>query len=123
MPNLQKWVNLSFLSVGIIAWVLLRQVFVLAFEPLGFNRVDWLLSPSDIAGFVSGFIVFIALLRSAKANSYLTEVMGELAKVTWPDGKETVLSTGVVAVMLAIATLCILIFDTVWIWVVDKFLY
>ena len=123
MPNLQKWVNLSFLSVGIIAWVLLRQVFVLAFEPLGFNRVDWLLSPSDIAGFVSGFIVFIALLRSAKAHSYLTEVMGELAKVTWPDGKETVLSTGVVAVMLAIATLCILIFDTVWIWVVDKFLY
>ena len=123
MPNLQKWVNLSFLFCGIIVWILMRQVFALGFEPLGFNRVDWFVSPSDIAAFLTGFATFIFLIRSTKAGNYLTEVIAELAKVTWPNGKETVLSTGVVSVMLAIATVCILIFDTVWVWIVDKFLY
>ena len=123
MPNLQKWVNLSFLACGLLVWVLLREVFTLAFDALGLNRFDWVISPADIAGIVIGFVTFLVLWRLPKANTYLTDVLAELAKVTWPPRKETFLSTGLISIFLAIATLFVLMVDSIWGWVVDTLLY
>ncbi|MBI2975236.1 MAG: preprotein translocase subunit SecE, partial [Deltaproteobacteria bacterium] len=38
----------------------------------------------------------------------------ELAKVTWPPKKETLLSTAVIAIMVAICSMIIFGFDTLW---------
>ncbi|MDO8526180.1 MAG: preprotein translocase subunit SecE [Deltaproteobacteria bacterium] len=123
MPNLQKWVNLSFLICGVLGWIFLRGLFALAFEPLGWNRLDWFIAPSDVAGIISGLVLFLGLVWSPPAGNYLAEVISELGKVTWPARKETVVSTGVVIVMLTIATVFVMLFDTIWVWVVDTFLY
>ena len=123
MQNLSKWVHLSFLAGAVLAAVLLRELFTLAFDPLGFNRLDWIVSPADLAGIFCGAALFIFLLRFEKATTFLTEVFSELAKVTWPNTKETGLSTGVVAIMVGIATFCIMLFDSLWSWVSERLLY
>ena len=123
MPNFKKWVNLSFLFCGVVTWIFLREIFEVVFNSIGFIQPQWLLTPSDLAGIAAGAVVFIALVKWPRANIYLDNVLAELSKVTWPDRKETVVSTGVVAVLVAIATLCILFFDTVWAWIARSTLY
>lgn len=123
MHNLQKWVNLSFLAGGVLVSVFLREIFALAFDLLGWTGFDWFMQPADIAGVAVGIFVFIFLMRSVKANDFLSAVYAELAKVTWPKRKEAALSTGVVAVLVAIATMAILFFDTIWKWISDKAVY
>lgn len=123
MQNLTKWVNLSFLVCGVLGWALLREIFLIAFDPLGWNRMNWLIAPSDLAGILGGAVLFIGLWKSQKANVFLTEVITELSQVTWPKRKETALSTGVVSILLTIATLAILLFDSIWAWLAEQFLY
>lgn len=123
MPNLKKWVNLSFFAMGVLAWFFLREIFALIFDLVGWAEPSWVVAPSDIAGVATGLGLFIWLVRSAKANDFFSEAYAELAKVTWPKKNETVLSTGVVSAMVAVATLCVLFFDTIWNWVADSILY
>lgn len=123
MQNLTKWVNLSFLACGLLAWALLRELFFLLFDPIGWNRLNWIVSPPDLAGIGCGAVLYLGLWKSSKANTFLTEVLTELAKVTWPKRKETALSTGVVSILIGLATLCILIFDSLWAWVAEKLMY
>ncbi len=123
MPNLKKWVNLSFLFCGFIVWTFFREIFDAVFSAIGFIQPDWPVSPSDVAGILIGLIVFVGLLKWPKANDYLNSVLLEMTKVIWSDRKETVISTGVVSVMVGIATICILLFDTVWSWVAKALLY
>lgn len=123
MANIKKWIRLSFLGCGILAWVFFREAFTLAFDPLGLNRLDWVIPPADVAALLLGLTLFVALLRWERATIFLTEAFSELAKVTWPNKKETALSTGVVSIMLGIAALCILFFDSIWGFVAEKLLY
>ncbi|MBI4124545.1 MAG: preprotein translocase subunit SecE [Deltaproteobacteria bacterium] len=85
--------------------------------------MNWIVPPSDIAGILAGAVLFITLLRSQKATGFTEAALAELAKVTWPNPKETGLSTGVVSVMVGIATSFILLFDTLWAQVAERLLY
>ena len=115
MQNIQKWVSLSLLVVGITTWLLLRQMSEVALTLLPWRlQGEWIVPPQDWVGIVGGIVLFVTLRRSAKVTEYIAEVIGELSKVVWPMRKETVLSTGVVAVMVAIASLVMLAFDTLW---------
>lgn len=61
-----------------------------------------------------GLGTFFILLKSAKVNSFTNEVITELGKVTWPNRKETVLSTGVVSVLVGICAMILFGFDVLW---------
>lgn len=123
MPNLKKWVSLSFLFCGVITAIFLREIFEVVFNAVGFVQSGWLLAPSDIAGVVVGLAVFVFFVKWPRANGYLENVLVELSKVTWPARKETVISTGVVAVLVSIATAIVLFFDTIWAWIARSILY
>lgn len=123
MPNLRKWVNLSFLLASILVAFLFREAFVSLYDWLGIFKSDWVLSPADLSGIAVGFALFIGFVRSAKATGFLTDVIVEMGKVTWPHRKETLISTGVVSVLLGIAAICVMLFDSLWLWITDKFLY
>ncbi|MBI5300184.1 MAG: preprotein translocase subunit SecE [Deltaproteobacteria bacterium] len=123
MPNLRKWVNLSFLICGVLVGFLFREAFSSLYDWIGWRVYDWVLSPADLSGIAVGFILFVGLVRSEKATNFLTDVLVELSKVTWPNRKETLVSTGVVSILLGIAALCVTLFDSVWMWITEKFLY
>lgn len=115
MQNIQKWVSLSLLAVGITAWLLLRQIGELVLGFLSWRlQGEWIVPPQDWIGIVGGVALFVVLRRSGKVTEYITEVINELSKVVWPQRKETVVSTGVVVVMVTIASFILLAFDTLW---------
>jgi preprotein translocase subunit SecE len=75
---------------------------------------DWPFTPADLIGAVAAVAVFIILKRHKKVNQFSSEVLTELSKVTWPPKKETILSTVVIAVMVAICSVILFSFDTLW---------
>ena len=67
----------------------------------------------------AGAGVTLALYRREKVKRVATEVVGELAKVTWPSREETQVSTVVVIVTSLIAALIIGAFDAAWSTITD----
>lgn len=115
MQRNKKTVSIIYLACGFIAWLLFREItstiWVVARLPL---PADWVVSPSDLIAAAVGIATFVVLLRSEKVNTFVNEVITELSKVTWPNRKETVLSTGVVSVLVAICSLILFGFDMLW---------
>ena len=115
MQRSQKTVSLIYLFCGFLAWLLARElvstVWVATGAPMPF---DWIIPPPDLIAAGCGLAVFVVLLRNAKVNEFTNEVITELSRVVWPDRKETVLSTGVVSVLVAICALIFFLFDMLW---------
>lgn len=113
--NNQRYVTVSFVGASVVAWLLARQITDVLW---GFLRLpmpqDLPVTPADAIGVVAAVIVFIILRRHTKVNQFVNEVFVELAKVTWPPRKETMLSTVVIVIMVAICSMIIFGFDTLW---------
>lgn len=115
MQRNKKTVSIIYLACGFLAWLLFREimatVWVVARLPL---PADWIMAPSDMIAAAVGLSTFVVLLRNEKVNTFVNEVITELAKVTWPNRKETVLSTGVVSVLVGICSIILFGFDMLW---------
>ena len=115
MQNIKKWIQISYLLVAILTWIffyyLVDMVWDLVELPL---PVDWFIMPSQIAAFIAAATVMVVLQRNAKINLFSTEVASELSKVTWPEKKETLMSAGVIAVVIAICAVILFGFDSLW---------
>ena len=122
MQRSQKAVSLIYLACGFVVWLLIREmlstVWVLARLPM---PADWVVSPVDLLSAAVGLVTFVILLRNEKVNSFTNEVITELGKVTWPNKKETVMSTGVVSVLVGICSVILFGFDMIWGTVVKVF--
>lgn len=120
---MKKFVDLSYM----IAFVLAFIVFNKATELL-WSRIEQL---PNIA-IVGSSITLATLVALAMAvalgvwaykrmdyRSYITEVVYEMAKVTWPSGEETKRATMVVAMFTFVASAFIFIADKFWQYVTD----
>ena len=61
----------------------------------------------------------------AKTNpfEFIQQVREEAAKISWPSRKETMVSTVMVLIMVALASVFFLVIDTILSWGVDKVLF
>jgi preprotein translocase subunit SecE len=61
----------------------------------------------------------------AKTNpfEFIQEVRQEAAKITWPTRKETMITTAMVLIMVALASVFFLIVDAILSWGVDRVLF
>lgn len=115
MQRNQKYVSLIYLACGFIAWLLFREVTATVWAVAHLKQpVGWVLPPSEIVAIGLGAVTFLVLLRNKLVNSFTNETLTELGKVVWPDKKVTVISTGVVSVMVAIAAGVLFGFDVLW---------
>jgi len=115
MQNTKKWIQISYLFVAAITWIFFYHLVDTLWDLLELPLpIDWFVSPAQIAAFITAIIMFIVLQRNAKINQFSGEVASELSKVTWPEKKETVMSTGVISVMVAICALILFAFDSLW---------
>ncbi len=144
MGRFQKWIKISLLAAAFIMWLLLRAVFTELWsvfklpltalnvgrwvkawdawpEFLSFVEV-WRLVWPEIIALLLVLVLYFTIKRSSKAQSFLEEVFSEFSKVTWSTRKEVVASTGVVVVMVALATIILSLFDLLWGSVMGKFL-
>lgn len=112
MTKITKWVRLLFLGCGVLAWVFLRPLADFFFDYFAFfPTVRWVVPPADLVGIFIGLLLFLYLVRSEKATNYLEGALSELVKVTWPKGKESMLSAGVVSILVGIATAIIVVMN------------
>lgn len=113
--NHQKWVNIGVFAAGVILFLFLRQLFeVIWFWSKLPVFENWPIMPYDAMAFGVAGAAVLLVKRSQTANLFLGEVSQELVKVTWPNRKETVVSTGVVLVMVAACTVVLFVIDILW---------
>lgn len=121
--NQKRWVDIGFILVAVVLFFVLRQITQLVWEyaKLPFFEA-WIVSLPEISALVLSIIVYLALRSHEKARMFSMEVVGELAKVTYPLKKETVLSAVIVIVMVSIASVIVMGFDAAWGTLTNKFL-
>ncbi len=78
------------------------------------DRILGLMPSSTAAGVLAFLLVFVGLVRNRGAMTYITEVVGEFLRITWPTREEAIrAATTVVATAVFMAAL-IAAYDVVW---------
>lgn len=115
---MEKYVRISFVVAGILAWVTLAAFFasVMQFINPNWDRmiVGARFTLSDLLGLIGGAATAVALLLNERANRFGLEVVSELRAVKWPTWPETRISTLVVVAMTIVVSLILGLFDAIW---------
>jgi len=116
--NLQRFVNIAYVLVGLLAWVISARLFggVMDLISRDFDKplIGTDFARSDLLGLICGLAVGIALKMNREVNGWALEVVNELKKVTWPSWEETRLSTVVVIITSIVVAIILGAFDAVW---------
>jgi len=111
----QKWVTLSYLAVAaLLSFVALQlgQKLVGAYDlEAKVRNAEMILRMVSI---LLGAVVFFVLYRSEPATQFVSEVVVELSRVTWPNQKETRSATVLVIIMVLISGLFLGFLDYLW---------
>lgn len=114
--NVQRYVNIGYAVVGIVAWVIAARFFAVILDLFEFDRplvgADFL--RSDLLGLVCGVAAGVALKMNQAVNTWALEVANELRKVSWPTWEETRLATIVVVITSILVAVVLGLFDTFW---------
>jgi preprotein translocase subunit SecE len=111
----KKWVNLSYLAVAVLLGYIvfsLSQRLTSTYDlETHVQNIDLIIRVLSI---VAGGILFLILYRNERANEFMSEVVVELSRVTWPTRRETASATLVVIIMVMISGMVLGFFDYVW---------
>jgi len=111
----KKYLDLGLGAIALIVWLMFRQLLLFGWDVLRLPVYESLpVGIPDVLAFLIAIAVFVVLKRNAKVSEFGLEVISELSKVTWPTRKETVVSTGVIIVMVGIAAVLMFMIDTLW---------
>ena len=116
--SVARYVNLSFVAVGLLAYLVLSELFSFVLEMFGTGANMALIGVNFRLGDLLGMAVAVGMAlymkRSEKISTYAMEVGNELSKVTWPTWKETKLSTIVVIIVTLIIAMILGLLDVAW---------
>ena len=104
----------SYLGAAMLVWFLVRSSLTylfLTFYQLRRLQIQW---AKEAVPLVLGITVFLILLKHARVNEVMEEVVSELKKVTWPSRDDVVKSTTVVIICILIASVILSVFDLMW---------
>ena len=111
----QKWVTLSYLAVAaLLSFVALQlgQRLVGAYDlEAKVRNAEMILR---VVSILAGAVLFFVLYRSEQATQFVSEVVVELSRVTWPTQKETSAATILVVIMVLISGLFLGFLDYLW---------
>jgi len=111
-----RYVLLTFVVGAFLAgWVVQAMaVSLLAQVEYPDTRFLGLVSISGLSGLIGGFATFGALLTNTEAKRFTDEVVGELARVTWPTREETLRATTTVVVTTLLVAALLGVYDLFW---------
>ncbi len=117
---IQRYVNIGFVLIGILTWMILSALIGVFFDWI---NPDWNLSligakfaVSDLLGLLAGVATAVVLRRDERVNRIAVEIGNELRKVTWPTWSETRTATVVVIVVSVVVSIILGLFDAMWSW-------
>jgi preprotein translocase subunit SecE len=108
--GLARWVQYVFVVAGLFFLWFLDKVITLAWSNFAEPPTTAITAIAAIAGLGGA----VALYKNERVHTLVTDVVTELAKVTWPTRSETYTSTVVVIVTSLIAAAIVGAFDFVW---------
>jgi preprotein translocase SecE subunit len=113
--SIQKWVNFSFIAAAVLVAFILDRAFgsVAAAWDLE-TRIRNIELYTRVGSLVFGLIAFLVMSKTQSVQRFTQEVVTELTKVTWPAGRETLGSTGIVIVMVLISSVVLGLLDFAW---------
>ncbi len=116
--SIARYVNLSFVLIGLVAYLVLGEVFTGLIELFGSSTNFPILGVNfrlaQLVAMVSAVALAIWLRRNPRVYDYAMEVGSELSKVTWPTWKETKLATIVVIVTTLVIAVILGVMDLIW---------
>lgn len=111
----KKILLLSYIIAGLISIYLFDRLFLLLFDLFRISFFSLgVISLSTILAFFVTAIIFYFIWKNERANLFMSEVVIELKKVTWPSKKETSGSTIIVIVVVIIFSLVLGLYDFLW---------
>ena len=108
--GLVRWVQMAFMAFGLLLLWVLDKIITIVWDKFDEPQptVVTLLAIALSAG------ITYTLYKQKKIERVAHEVVGELAKVSWPSRTETQVSTIVVIVTSLIAAAIVGVFDAAW---------
>ncbi len=123
MKAYQRCVLNGVMGCGIVAYLMLIHFSELTWDLGRWAYPEgWPLTPPELIGVCCGLLAFVIMRRSQRINGFMNEAASELAKVTYPQRKETALATVVVVIFVGFCSLVLSLYDVVWGWSV-KLMY
>lgn len=122
--TISKWVNLIFAGVAILAFVFFDKSLKWIWSAWSKDLIDYALLGSYVTlttalALALAIVFTFWLYRRQGTFAYLSEVVVELKKVTWPSLDETKRSTVVVIVFTILLSAYLAVFDWIWKFVTD----
>ena len=116
--SVARYVNLSFVIIGLALYIILGEVVGALLGIFGSSTTVQVLGAnfrlSNLLAMVIAVGVAIWLRRSEKVHTYAMEVGSELSKVTWPTWKDTKRATIVVIVTMMVIACLLGLLDLAW---------
>lgn len=116
--SVARYVNLSFVAIGLILYIVLGEFFGWAIRLFGSSANAQILGANFRVAHLLALLVAtgaaIWLRRDRRVYTYATEVGQELSKSTWPTWDETKKATLVVLVITTIIAGVLGLMDFVW---------
>ena len=111
----KKIINICLIILCVFLYLVASQIAELVFDWLEIATTrNYLLTLPEIVSIVFCVLVFVLTSRNKRLSEFLNEAVTELSKISYPTKKESGQSAVVVIVMVAIATLFLALFDSVW---------
>ena len=124
--DVSRFVNLIYVGILILTFVILDKTLVwiwASFEALQhYAIIGSLVTLTTLIAAVAAVVFVLYLYRKKEAYSFLSEVVIELKKVTWPSWEETKRSTLIVIIFAFVLSGFIWASDQVWRVVTDYIL-
>ena len=121
-----SWVLWSFVVAAVLVVIVMQSAVTSAFTRIGYpdyRIIGGWASTSGTIAVVTGAITFILLIRNERVLRFTDEVVGELARVTWPSRDETVRASVVVIFTTIFTASLLAAFDFLWKNLADYFLF
>lgn len=113
--NHKKIVNICLIFVAFLVYLVASNLFELVFDWLKWPVTrDYYLTTPEMIAVAFSVVLFLVASQNKILVGFLIEVVTELSKVTFPTPKESGQSAVVVIVMVALATLILAFFDSIW---------
>ncbi len=113
-----RYVNMSFVAAGLLAWVVLSDFFTWAISLVSVSSnmpiIGHNFRLADLAGLAVAFGMVLYARRDERISTFAMESGNELSKVTWPNWAETRQATIVTIVVTIIIAMILEGFDYLW---------
>lgn len=120
-----KYVNLSYAVAFVLAFIIYNKATEMIWSRLDFSNIAILGNQVTLATLVALVFAVGTIIWAYKREDYrvyVTEVVLELSKVTWPNWEETKHATLVVVMFTIAASAFIFVADKFWQYVTDLLL-